>query len=64
MSSQNRTRTVLLTVLSIVLLVLVSGAASIWFHRDQESDRRARVDQQRPSPTAPLPDPFVTGPPR
>lgn len=33
-------------------------------HRDQESDRRARIDQQRPAPTAPLPNPFVTRPPR
>ncbi|MWA08229.1 hypothetical protein [Streptomyces sp. BA2] len=64
MSSRNRTRTALLTALSIVLIVLASGVVSIWFHRDEESDRRARVDQQHPSPTAALPDSFVTGPPR
>ncbi|POX57832.1 hypothetical protein C3492_41140 [Streptomyces sp. Ru62] len=64
MSSPARSRTALLTVLSIVLTVLASGAVSIWVHRDEESARRARVDRHRTAPTAPFPDPFVTRPPR
>ncbi|MEV5177698.1 hypothetical protein AB0L10_43360 [Streptomyces flaveolus] len=60
----SRTRTALLTALSIVLTVLASGALGIGCHRAEESDRRAGVDRQRPAPTAPLPDPFVTRLPR
>jgi hypothetical protein len=48
-SSRTRPRTVLLTTLAIVLLVLAPAAMSIWSHRDEESDRRTRIDQQRPA---------------
>ncbi|WP_159014315.1 hypothetical protein [Streptomyces sp. NRRL WC-3725] len=45
MSSRTRARTALPTALSIVLTVLASGALGIGSRRDEESDRRARVDR-------------------